>query len=283
MKASMAGRSAVWTAAVSASVAAPHAVLLVFGVAAGKEVFDLLRARSDRISVMAFVRATRAGTYLSIDSSGAVPGMILQAAALPAGQRGDVEGARHVPGRSDIPKAAAHTDPGHFCVQCRADWLCYARSLTNDWADADDAVQHAAEKILKHYRDHGTLCPVGKDPVGYAKKTIAHYLIDRHRRRQAQSKHARSLLFAPVADVAEDIADQLIARDAREFVDSLEPQERLIAVLRWVEGLEPKEIARLLEVNNVTVRTTLHRITGKMRRQLGIAAKPARVLREGTA
>jgi len=280
MKASAAGRAAVWTAAASASVVTPHSALVAVGIAAGKEVFDLVRARSDRISILAFVRAVHAGSYLRIDPSGVAPGLILQAAASSGGQSGDVEGAHRVPDDEEF-SGAADTSAGFFCVQNRADWLSYARSLTKNWADADDAVQHAAERILWHDKEHGTLCPVGKDPVGYAKKTIANYIIDRHRRVKTQEKYAGSLL-PMAADVADDVLDRIIAKDARNFVGSLKPQERWIAALRWIEGLEPKEISDLLDINVTTVRTSLHRISRRMRKQLGVAAKPETILREGT-
>jgi hypothetical protein len=139
------GRTAVWTAAISAAAVEPHAALAAFGIATCKEVFDLLRARSDRISIMAFMRTSRAGSYLRIDSPGVAPGMILQTAALPAGQSDDAEEARDVPGDDEV---IADSVMDRFFVEHRADWVAYARSLTSNWVDIDDAVQRALFKSL---------------------------------------------------------------------------------------------------------------------------------------
>lgn len=55
----------------------------------------------------------------------------------------------------------------------------------------------------------------------------------------------------------------------------------MIAVLRWVDGLEPKQIAERLGMNPRSVRTSLHRTKKKMRTQLGVA-EPQKILREET-
>lgn len=68
----------MWTAAISAAAVAPHAALVALGAGVAKEAFDLLRARSHRISVLAYLGAVGAGTYLSIDPSPAAPGLVLR-------------------------------------------------------------------------------------------------------------------------------------------------------------------------------------------------------------
>ena len=55
----------------------------------------------------------------------------------------------------------------------------------------------------------------------------------------------------------------------------------MIAVMAWVDGLEPKEIANRLGMKGHTVRKSLYLTRKKMRTQLGIA-EPQRILREET-
>lgn len=62
---------------------------------------------------------------------------------------------------------------------------------------------------------------------------------------------------------------------------SIDPQAHQIAVMRWIDGLEPQEIASQLGMNPQSVRTSLHRTKKKMRTELGVA-EPRKILREKT-
>ena len=153
-----------------------------------------------------------------------------------------------------------------------------ARTLS--WLDAEDAVSHVVQKILEHHQVHGTVCPKGKDPVGWSKTVIRNYLTDQYRRRTAEDKRSRALAL-PVGDFTDDVADQIMARKAMAFVASLDSQAHQIAMMRWIDGLEPQEIADQLGMNPRSVRTSLHRTKKKMRTELGVA-EPRGILREKT-
>jgi RNA polymerase sigma factor (sigma-70 family) len=250
--------------------------LVALGAAVAKEGFDLLHDRSHRISVLAYLGAAHAGTYLSIDSSPAVPGLVLRCASSGSGPDGE-EGAALVTADDEHPPDGLN--PSDFCVKQRADWLAYAMSYTRNLPDAEDAVSHMVQKMLEHHVRHGTLCPGARDPVGWSKTVIRNYLIDQFRRSDAQRRHL-GRFAPPEADIADDVTDRILARTAMEFVASLEPRAHMIAMLRWTEGLEPQEIAELLEVNARSVRSSLHRTTKKLRIRLGVE-EPERILREG--
>jgi RNA polymerase sigma factor (sigma-70 family) len=277
-----AGRAAVWATAVSASAVVPHAAPVALGVAVAKEVFDLVHARLHRISVLSYMRAAGARTYLSIDPSETAPGVVLCTAPASAGPSGDEEGARLVPADDERSLVSRDIDPGDFCVKHRPDWLGYAVSLTRSFPDAEDAVSHAVEKVLAHHKKNGTLCPAEyEDPVAYAKTMTANYVIDRHRRWKVQEKWLPTLVPSQ-DDFTDDVLDKVIAGMARAFIATLKPQAHVIAMMRWAEGLEPKQIADRLELNVITVRTSLYRTRRKMRTHLGIAAEPQRILTEET-
>jgi hypothetical protein len=161
----MAGRAAVWTTAISVSAIAPHAAPVALGAAVLKEAFDLLHARSHRISVLSYLRAAGTRTYLRIDPSPVAPALVLNIASRGPVRSDDEEGADLVPADGEYPCADPCPDPGDFCIKQRADLLAYARARTRSWTDAEDAVSHVVQKIFEHHVKYRTLCPDGRDPV----------------------------------------------------------------------------------------------------------------------
>ena len=191
----MAGRAAVWTTAISASALAPHAAPIALGLAVAKEGFDLLHAYLHRISVLSYIRATPAGSYLSVAASaGVAPGVVLQTASALASLPGDEEGAGQVPAHDEPNRSGVGSDPGEFCIKHRADWLSYAAALARNYQDAEDAVSDVAVKIFNNYDRTGKLCPPKfDDPVAWSKTVIANYIKDRRRRAKVQLKHQAEL------------------------------------------------------------------------------------------
>jgi RNA polymerase sigma factor (sigma-70 family) len=275
MKPSTAGRAAVWTAAISVSGMDPHTAPAALGAAVAKEAFDLLRVRSHRASVLAYLQAASgANTYLNIGPSPVGPSLVLSVASPGSSRPDDKEGAEHVP---------ADPDPADFCRKQRADWLGYARVWTRNWADAEDAVSHAVLKVFEHHAAHGTLCPGGRDPVGWSKTIIRNYVIDQFRWSDPQRRRRLAFMLPDTygADVADEVTDRIIVRKSISSVESLKGRAHVIAVMRYIEGRQPQEIADELHINPSTVRTSLHRTAKKMRTQVGVA-EPRKVFKEET-
>ena len=226
--------------------------------------------------MLAYLRATRPVTSLSIGPSPGSPALILNVGSQAAMSDDEPAGASS----GSHPDADLHHGADEFCIKQRGELLAYAVALTRNWADAEDAVSHVVQQVFEHHAVHGTVCPKGRDPVGWGKTVIRNHVIDIHRRRAAEDKRSRAL--APSArDLAEEVTDQILVRDALKFVASLNPQEHRIAMMRWIDGLEPKEIARQLGMNPHSVRTSLHRTKKKMRTVLGVD-EPRKVLRGTT-
>jgi RNA polymerase sigma factor (sigma-70 family) len=283
MKPSVAGRTAVWTAAISASALVPHAAPVALGLAAAKEGFDLLHARMHRTSVLSYIRAADADTYLSVAPSGATPGVVLRTASSLAGPTGNEEGAGPVPAHNESHRSGADPDPGEFCIKHRTDWLSYATAQARNRQDAEDAVSDVAEKIVRYHRRTGMLCPPEfDDPVAWSKKVINNYIKDLNKCARTRIKY-QTKLYDPPDDFTEDIFDEMDAREAFKLIRGLNPTDHQIAVMYFIDGLKPKDIARILGQNVGTVRGSLHRTRKRMRRQLGIANEPKRIIpREGT-
>ena len=262
----------IWATAISVSALVPHAAPLAFGLALCKEGFDLLRVRMHRDTVLSLIRAAGAGTHLTIDPSGTAPGVTLQTASPSVGPRGDEEGAVQVPAYDAPSCSAADPDPGEFCIKHRAEWLSYALAHARNLQDAEDAVSHVAEKILLQYAKTRRICPSGYDPEAWSKAVILNYIKDLHRRAKVRLKYQRKL-HSPEGDFAEDLVDEMLARQMLAFIKRLKPGDHQIAEMFYVEGLAPSDIAVRLGRKAVTVRTSLWRTHGKMRRQLGMTAE----------
>lgn len=267
------GRTTVWTTAISVSALVPHAAPVALGLAVAKESFDLLHARMYRTTVLSYIRAAGAGMYLSVDSSGPAPGVILHTTRSSAGLPDGEGGAVPVSAENEPSRSAADPEPGEFCIKHRAEWLRYALAHARNMQDAEDAVSHVGVKILQHHAKTGRICPGKYDPEAWSKTVIANYIKDLWRRDLRQLKYQGKLLSLP-GDFVEDLADEMLARQVLPFIKSLSSDDHQIAEMRYVEGLSPSVIAEKLGRNVVTVRTSLWRTSRKIRRQVGIAATP---------
>ena len=272
MKLPTPGRTTVWATAISVSALVPHAAPVALGLAIGKEGFDLLHARLHKAAVLSYIRAAGAGTYLSIDPSGAAPGVTLQTASPSAGFQGE-EGAIPVPADNEFSRSGTDPDPGEFCTKHRSEWLSYALAHARHLQNAEDAVSHVGEQILRQHAETGAVCPDGYDPEAWSKTVIRNYIRDLYRHDKVQSKY-QGKLYSPADDFVENLIDEMLARQMRSFIKELKPGDHQIAVMRYLENLEPNVIAEMLGRNPVTVRTSLWRTNRKMRKQLGIDANP---------
>lgn len=72
-----------------------------------------------------------------------------------------------------------------------------------------------------------------------------------------------------IPDFIDDILDQLVMADnvavLREALERLKPEDAAIIKMRYLDGLEPKEIGMLLNQKSSTVRSALCRAIKKMR------------------
>ena len=177
-----------------------------------------------------------------------------------------------MPADNEPSRSGADPDPGEFCIKHRADWLSYALAHTRNPQDAEDAVSDVGEKILRQHGETGMLCPDGYDPEAWSKTVILNYIRSLHRKAKRQLKY-QAKLHTPADDFVENLMDEILARQMLSFIKGLKPGDHQIAVMRYLESLEPSVIAEKLGRNPVTVRTSLWRTSIKMRRQLGITAK----------
>jgi RNA polymerase sigma-70 factor (sigma-E family) len=147
-------------------------------------------------------------------------------------------------------------------VRDRGDALLrYARLLEPDPAAAEDILQIALMRVLRHW-------PRRLDaPDAYARATILNLVRDRARRRH---------LVAVPAEAGRDMTgdgpgpiDALIAQERLEgLLGALPPRQRVTVVLRVIEGLSEAETAAAMDCSTGTVKSNLARGLAKLRADL---------------
>jgi RNA polymerase sigma factor (sigma-70 family) len=137
--------------------------------------------------------------------------------------------------------------------------LAYLLRRTDDPADAADVL---AEVFLVAWR-RADAVPTGDAArawlFGVARRALANHRRSERRRSALASELA--LALASIPPPAHDALDP----ELHEALESLGARDREIVALTAWEQLKPAEIARVLDMNPVTVRVRLHRA----RRRLG--------------
>jgi len=143
------------------------------------------------------------------------------------------------------------------------DLVRVAYVVAGDEQLAEDAAQ-AAWSIA--WRKLGTL----RDPerlrpwlVSVAANEARQIVRSRHRRAVAE------LRVRPVDDADDDTVEEIDHLDLLAVLRGLKPEDRRLLALRYVGGLEPTEIARLVGMSPSGVRGHLSRLRDRLREELG--------------
>ncbi|HZG94645.1 MAG TPA: RNA polymerase sigma factor [Mycobacteriales bacterium] len=132
----------------------------------------------------------------------------------------------------------------------------------------EDAADVVAETFLVAWRRLSDV-PDGDDArlwlYGVARRTLAN-----QRRGESRRTALGERLRHDLAGVAPDPADDVVAEQTlRTAVATLRPDDREVLLLSLWEGLEPREIAVVLQCSAIAVRTRLSRARGRLRGALG--------------
>ena len=149
-----------------------------------------------------------------------------------------------------------------------------ARGILREPSAAEDAVQEAYLSAFTHL---GQYQPTGKFGAWLARIALNEALMIRRRTRSdseslRESRAQLAHVEAPAASepsVSYDYEDVLHARQILEHsIDGLPEGFRLVFILRRVEQMSAAEVAASLGINEVTVRTRLHRAQRLLRTEL---------------
>lgn len=142
--------------------------------------------------------------------------------------------------------------------------------LNNEW-QAEDAVQEAFVRLLKHIRKLKDVESV--KTRAYVLNTIKTTAIDQYRRNQVQNKQCVPLGEMEIADDRDD-AMEVIGRLAGEMVldemlGKLPETYRDVIMYRCVHQLSVRETAAVLEITEEAVRKRQQRAMQKIRIMIG--------------
>ena len=154
-----------------------------------------------------------------------------------------------------------------------------ARGLTQSAADAEDLLQDVLATVLERWER----VAAADDPYPYARRIMVNTCTSTWRRRHRElhehsAEHVmagaageRDLLWRP-SGVQDDGERRVLLLDERaatlDALRQLPARQRAVVVLRYVEELADAEIAALLDVAPVTVRSTALRALRTLRQLL---------------
>ena len=135
-------------------------------------------------------------------------------------------------------------------------------------AVAEDAADVVSETFLVAWRRLPDV-PDGAEGrlwlYGVARRVLAN-----HRRGEGRRDRLGDALRQRLAQTAPDHADEVVGTErVRAALRRLSPEDRELVTLTVWEGLEPREVARVLGVRPGAVRTRLSRARGRLRALVG--------------
>lgn len=136
----------------------------------------------------------------------------------------------------------------------RSAWL-----LCGDRHRAEDLVQ---ETLAKVYARWG---PAISNPAAYAQTTLTRTWISQQRRRSTHERPVDLVPERPAAGTDDELRLTLLAA-----LDDLDPLDRAVVVLRYLDDASTDDVARQLGLSNGAVRKRLMRALRRLRERLGL-------------
>lgn len=133
------------------------------------------------------------------------------------------------------------------------------------------AEELAQDVFLELYRNWSSM-QSAQHIVFWLRKVTSRRAIDVMRRRKTRAETSLEEMAEPTA--LERVHDSMLSSYLERMVASLPEKQRIVIVLRYQEGMEPEEIAGMLEMNVSTVKTQITRALDLLR------AKTARRLKQ---
>ncbi|HEV2444470.1 MAG TPA: sigma-70 family RNA polymerase sigma factor, partial [Candidatus Sulfopaludibacter sp.] len=128
-----------------------------------------------------------------------------------------------------------------------------AYHFLQDHAAAEEVAQEVFLELYRHWHELGS----DEHRLHWLRKVASRRSIDQGRRRKLR-RHV-SLDDAPEPFSWMPATDPVVKRYIEQLLAKLPEAPRLIVILRYQEGLEPAEIASLLDMPLATVKSHLHR------------------------
>jgi RNA polymerase sigma factor (sigma-70 family) len=160
-------------------------------------------------------------------------------------------------GPNDTRGAEANDDPVVVLRRIYPPLLAMAGSLVGS-REAEDLVQEALVDVLTRYPRFAGL----RSPLAYSKLVLARLAYRRWRRPEAPGEILDSLAERGHRDFTDDVVLRDVVLAALE---RLPKRQRACIYLRFIEGLDDRQIARVLGCRPVTARTQTSRALKSLR------------------
>jgi RNA polymerase sigma-70 factor, ECF subfamily len=132
--------------------------------------------------------------------------------------------------------------------------------------------EELAQDVFLELHRHWSSMQSAEHIVFWLRKVTSRRSIDVVRRRKTRAETSLEETAEPTA--LERVHDSMLSSYLERMVASLPGKQRIVIVLRYQEGMEPEEIAEVLDMNVSTVKTQITRALDLLR------AKTARRLRQ---
>ena len=147
-----------------------------------------------------------------------------------------------------------------------------ARAILLDSSEARDVVQHTSAQAYKHLRQFAGRAKFST----WLTKIAIHEASLRRRRRsrfvqlgQVDSPQARAMALTPLPQTPEEeIARAELRQILESAIDGLPERQRLVQIMRDIEGMSSAETADCLGTNARNVKVLLHRARAGLRKKL---------------
>ena len=141
--------------------------------------------------------------------------------------------------------------------------------ITGNASDAEDVLQVVFLRLLRRERD----VDLSDTPGSYLRRAAVNAALDVLRRRRSARATALEDVEETLPDAAEHLpdrrrADGEVREGLRAALTRLSPRAAEVFTLRYVEGWDNWEIARMLGMPRVSVAVMLHRTRLRLRRDL---------------
>jgi RNA polymerase sigma-70 factor (ECF subfamily) len=142
-----------------------------------------------------------------------------------------------------------------------------AYRVTGNSSDAEDVLQTVFLRLLRHTHDFGSV----EDAGNYLYRAGVNAALDLVRSRKAAGAQA---LDEQVGDSEGWRPDRghhspELRERLRDAVSQLHPTAAEMFVLRYFEGYDNQEVARMMDTSEGTVAVTLHRTRTRLQKELG--------------
>lgn len=128
------------------------------------------------------------------------------------------------------------------------------------------AEEVSQDVFFRLYRDYHKI-QSSSHLIHWLRRTTTHRCLDALRRLEKRRAVPLDEIEPMLPSTAIE-ADPILARTLRRLVAGLPANSRAVVVLRYQEDLEPKEIARILDLSVNTVKSRLQRALTALRRKL---------------